>query len=80
MRYKRRFKLNPADVEMIETCLSKELHHRSQAFLEAQKQEDSDAMEETRTGIAEISELLGKIHDQKNWFGRDPKKNAVPLG
>ena len=80
MKYKRKFRFNPADIEVIESCLSKELHHRSQAYLEAQKHEDAHAMEESKSGMTEITELLGKIHNQKNWFGRDPKNRAVPLG
>ena len=80
MMYKRRFSLNPSDIDVIESCLSKELHHRSQTYLESEEQEDSQAMEEARSGIAEITELLGKIHNQKNWFGRDPKNHPVPLG
>ncbi len=78
--YKRRFRLNPSDIDVIESCLSKELNHRSQDFLESQKQEDPDAMEEARSGMEEITELLGKIHNQKNWFGRDPENRPVPLG
>ena len=80
MKYKRRFRLNPNDIDVIETCLREELHQRSQVILELEKQEDSEAMEVARTGVAEISELLGKIHNQKIWFGRDPKNRAVPLG
>ncbi|MCP5086360.1 MAG: hypothetical protein GY952_06105 [Rhodobacteraceae bacterium] len=80
MKYNREFDLNPADIDVIEACLSKELHHRSDAYLELEKQEDAEAMEEAKLGIAEITELLGKIHQQKVWFGRDPDDNVVPLG
>ncbi len=80
MRYKRRFRLNPSDIDVIESCLSKELANRSQAFLDSAKQEDPQAMNEASSGIAEITELLGKIHNQKSWFGRDPKNRAVPMG
>jgi len=80
MKYNREFELNPADIDVIETCLSKELHHRSMAYLESEKQEDEQAMEEAKLGVTEITELLGKIHNQKAWFGRDPQNRAVPLG
>ena len=80
MKYNREFDLNPADIEVIEACLSKELHHRSEAFLESEKQEDAQAMAEAKSGSAEITELLGKIHNPKVWFGRDPQHPEVPLG
>ncbi len=80
MKYKRRFRLDPSDVDVIESCLSKELRHRSLAYLESEKQEDTQAMEEARSEIAEITDLLGKIHSQKNWYGHDPENRPVPLG
>ncbi len=80
MKYNREFELNPSDIEVIESCLSKELHLRSEAFLELEEQQDNDALEEARSGISEITELLGKLHNQKVWYGRDPNNQAVPLG
>lgn len=80
MKYNREFDLNPADIDVIETCLSKELHHRSEAYIELEKQEDAEAMEEVKQGITDITELLGKLHNQKVWYGRDPEHPVVPLG
>ncbi|MDU8928203.1 hypothetical protein RXV86_12470 [Alisedimentitalea sp. MJ-SS2] len=80
MKYKRKFKLNPHDIDLIENCLSKELHHRSEVFLQSEKQHDTDAMDAAKSGISEITELLAKLHDQKNWYGHDPKNRPVPMG
>ena len=80
MRYNRKFSLNPADIDVIEACLSRELHHRSEAYIELEKQADAQAMAEAKLGITEITELLGKLHHQKVWYGRDHDHPEVPLG
>lgn len=80
MKYNRTFQLNPSDIDVIESCLSKELHHLSQTYLELESQEDSQALKSARSGMAEITELLGKLHNQKNWFGRDPDDRVIPMG
>ena len=80
MNYNREFELNPEDIDVIEACLSKELHHRSEAYLKLEAEENHEAMEEAKVGISEITELLGKLHNQKVWFGRAPDNRAVPMG
>ena len=78
MTYKKQFNLNPSDIDVIETCLRKELHVRSEKYQGSVKQEDAEEMDCYKQGISEITELLGKIHNQKIWYGGDPAKPWVP--
>ncbi len=80
MTYKKQFDLNLSDIDVIETCLRKELHIRSERYQESVKQEDAKEMDSSKQDISKITELLGKIHSQKFWFGGDPAKPYVPKG
>ncbi len=80
MTYKKKFNLNPSDIDIIETCLRKELHIRAQEHQGSVKQKNAEEMEHFAQGISEITELLGKIHNQKIWYDGDPSKPWVPKG
>ncbi len=84
MTYKKQFDLNPSDIDLIETCLRKELHIRSEKCQcqcqEPAKHEHAEEMDSSKQGISEITELLGKIHNQKIWFTSNPAKPWVPRG
>jgi hypothetical protein len=78
--YNKTFNLNPLDIEVIEFCLKNELFIRSTKYHESAKQEKSEEMENFKQTISEITELLGKLHNQKIWFDGDPAKPWVPKG
>ncbi len=80
MTYKKQFDLNPSDIDVIETCLRKELQRRSEKFQESAEQENAEKMGKSKQGISKITELLGKIHNQKIWFDGDPAKPWMPKG
>ena len=80
MSYKKQFDLNVSDIDLIETCLRKELHIRSENYQEQVKQENAEEMESAKQGVSKITELLGKIHNQKIWYEGDPAKPWVPKG
>ena len=80
MSYKKQFDLNVSDIDLIETCLRKELHIRSEHYQEQVKQDNAEEMESAKQGVSEITELLGKIHNQKIWYDGDPAKPWVPKG
>lgn len=80
MAYKKQFDLNVSDIDLIETCLRKELHIRSENYQELVKQENAEEMDSAKQGVSEITELLGKIHNQKIWYDGDPAKPWVPKG
>jgi hypothetical protein len=80
MTYKKTFNLNLSDIDIIELCLRKELHLRSEKYQGSSEQEDAEAMDSYKRCISEITELLGKIHNQKIWFDGDPAKPWVPKG
>ncbi len=88
MTFKKAFNLNPSDIDVIETCLRKELSIRSDTYQGSAQgsaqgsmtQENAEEMESFKQDISEITELLGKIHNQKIWFDGDPAKPWVPKG
>ncbi len=80
MTYKKTFNLNPSDIDVIELCLRKELSIRSNNYWESAERENAEEMESFKQDISEITELLGKIHNQKIWFDGDPAKPWVPRG
>lgn len=87
MAYKKQFNLNPSDIEVIEACLRKELHLRSEncqceccQCRASGKQKHAEKVDSSKHGIAEITELLGKIHNQKIWYEGDPDKPWMPKG
>ena len=80
MTYKKLFNLNRSDIDVIETSLRKELGIRSEKYQESVKQENAEETDSFKQGISEITELLGKIHNQKIWYDGDPAKPWVPKG
>ena len=82
MTYKKQFDLNPSDIDIIETCLRKELHIRSEKCQcqGSEKHENAEEMASSKESISEITELLGKIHNQKIWYDGDPAKPWMPKG
>ena len=80
MTYNKAFNLNPSDVDVIEICLRKELSIRSDIYQGSVTRENTEEMESLKKGLSEITELLGKIHNQKIWFDGDPAKPWVPKG
>ena len=80
MTYNKTFNLNPSDIDVIEICLRKELSIRSDKYQESVKRENPEEMESIKQIISEITDLLGKIHNQKIWFDGDPAKPWVPKG
>jgi hypothetical protein len=80
MAYKKEFKLNLSDIDIIETCLRKELHVRSEKYQELMKTQNAEEIDCAKKGVSEINELLGKIHNQKIWYTGDPDKPWVPQG
>lgn len=80
MTYKKLFNLNRLDIDVIETCLRKELRIRSEKYREPADRKKAGERDCSRQGISEITELLGKIHNQKIWYNGDPAKPWVPKG
>ena len=82
MSYKKQFELNPADIDLIETCLRRELHIRSEEChcRGTEEREKAEKLDESKQRIADITELLGKIHNQKIWYGGNPAEPWVPKG
>jgi hypothetical protein len=87
MTYKKQFTLNPSDIDVIESCLRKELHILSEncqckccQCRALAKQENTEDVDSPKHNVSEITELLGKIHNQKIWYDGDPDKPWVPKG
>ncbi len=80
MTYKKLFNLNRLDIDVIETCLRKELRIRSEKYQTSANRESDGEMDGSRQDVSEITELLGKIHNQKIWYNGDPAKPWVPKG
>ncbi len=80
MTYKKLFNLNRLDIDVIETCLRKELQIRSEKHQESANRKNARELDSSRQEISEITELLGKIHNQKIWYNGDPAKPWVPKG
>lgn len=71
--YNKSFKLDPSDVELIEICLRKE---QSRIAISRQTVIDSTivppdqikSLKEYDENIKCINTLLGRLHEQKNWY------------
>jgi len=57
-----KFELSVKDIKIIEEALSNKVSRRSQRILEG---EDPEILQ---TEASEIRDLLGRIHNQKNWY------------
>ena len=80
MTYKKQFDLNPSDIGVIEICLRKELHIRSEKYQGSVALKCDEEMDHCKQGISKITELLGKIDNQKIWYDGDLGKPWVPKG
>ena len=72
--YNKSFNLTPRDIELIETALRNKLLRRAQSRMantESTIQDPNtlDSVKEIDAEIKEINELLGRLHNQKKWFG-----------
>ena len=75
MKYASSFKVNPQEMDVIEKSLNQtlavcldELHNLPQGA----------KAETLRSNIREVNELLGSLHNQKNWFR--PKSSVYISG
>lgn len=80
MTYNKVFELDLSDIDVIELCLSRELHARSENYQESKRQDDAQAMDSAKLGISEITDLLGKLHNQKAWYSYGPRNTGMPIG
>ena len=62
MKPNTQFELSVKDIKIIEEALNNKVARRSQRILEG---EDPEIL---TTEAAEIRDLLGRIHNQKNWY------------
>lgn len=72
MAYNPKFKLDPAQLELIENALRAQIHCFS-----AWSDEVAEEREGKKEAVREISELLAHLHHQKFWYR---PKQPVPLG
>ncbi|MCR9220557.1 MAG: hypothetical protein NXI21_10050 [Alphaproteobacteria bacterium] len=79
--YKKEFRLNTREIDIIEDCLRQRVSHLAMRIHDAQEatihSEDSAIIKADMALLREIKDLLGEIHNQKIWY--HPKEN-VPLG
>ena len=57
-----KFELSVKDMKIIETALQNKLGRRAERIM---KGEDAEIIQ---TEATEIRELLGRLHNQKNWY------------
>ncbi|MCP5083458.1 MAG: hypothetical protein GY948_17370 [Alphaproteobacteria bacterium] len=74
------FDLDSSDVEVIEACLRKELHCRAEEYQESVNEDHAEGPDSSKHGMSEITEILGKIHNQKIWGNGETCKPSVPQG
>lgn len=60
------FKLSVRDIELIETALYDKFGALAQRIMKGEE------LETLQPQATEIRELLGKLHNQKNWYGKMP--------
>ena len=65
MKYANSFKVNPQEMEVIEKALN---HTLSVSLNELHTLPQGAKAEKLRANIREVYELLGSLHNQKNWF------------
>ena len=71
MKPNKNFELNIRDIEVIESALRAKAGRRGLAIAQG------DTSVQLREEMLEIQELLGRIHNQKNWYS---PKEFVPGG
>jgi hypothetical protein len=76
MSYKKQFDLNIQDIDVIEDCLRREIGSISRDLTDVQSKQTIDSND--RLNI--IHSLLGKIHNQKNWFMGSGEVARIPRG
>lgn len=74
------FNLGLRDIDLIEEALNLVLAKRSSTMSSiagntAENTTDMASYREIRNEVAELSELLGRLHNQKNWYR--PQTEAV---
>ena len=62
MKPNNNFELTVRDIEVIESALRAKAGRRGLAIAQG------EASEQSRAEMHEIQELLGRIHNQKNWY------------
>jgi len=62
MKPNKNFELNIRDIEVIESALRAKAGRRGMAIAQG------DVSEKLKEEMHEIQELLGRIHNQKNWY------------
>ena len=62
MKPNKQFDLSIRDIEVIESALRAKAGRRGMAIVQG------DTSEQLHAEMTEITELLGRIHDQKNWY------------
>lgn len=68
--YRDNFELNMKDIEIIENALRSEIRNQTK-HVEGGRHHDQK--------IKALNEVLGKIHNQKIWYGQ-VHRTGVPLG
>jgi len=80
-KYRESFALSIKDVSMIEEALSSRVGQTSKAILEQSShnpfERACDQVQGYKQELAEIQELLGRLHNQKIWYRT---AENVPLG
>jgi len=74
-KYKDTFTLSLRDIELIEHALHEQIHTLAHANLTS----DAGGTPENDHKIREYREVLGKLHNQKIWYGQI-NPTGVPLG
>jgi hypothetical protein len=62
MKPNHKFELSVKDMKIIETALQNKLSRRAERLMNG---EDAEILQ---TEAREIRELLGRLHNQKNWY------------
>ena len=75
MKYANSFKVNPQEMEVIEKALNYTL---AVCLDELNTLPQGEEAETLRSNIREVNELLGSLHNQKNWFR--PKSSVYISG
>jgi len=74
-RYNDTFKLNVRDIELIEHALHEQIHELAHANLTP----GAGGATQNDEKIREYQQVLGKLHNQKIWYGQ-VHQTGVPLG